>query len=220
MLTYTEENYLKAIFQLQEDGKSKISTNSIAERLSTTPATVSDMLQKLAAKRMVNYLKYYGVSLTAGGKKKAINVVRKHRLWELFLFEKLGFNWDEVHEIAEQMEHIQSDVLVQKLYDFLERPKTDPHGDPIPDEFGVFPELNTVPLAVVDPKKAAIVVGVSDHRPDFLQYLQKIGLRIGKKLNILEVISYDKSMDIKIEGNGNPVHISHDAAKSIMVNLV
>ncbi|MBP9790901.1 MAG: metal-dependent transcriptional regulator, partial [Bacteroidia bacterium] len=95
MLTYTEENYLKAIFQLQEDEKGKISTNSIAERLSTTPATVSDMLQKLAAKKMVNYLKYYGVSLTAGGKKKAINVVRKHRLWELFLYEKLEFNWDE-----------------------------------------------------------------------------------------------------------------------------
>ena len=220
MLTYTEENYLKAIFQLQEDEKGKISTNSIAERLSTTPATVSDMLQKLSAKKMVNYLKYYGVSLTASGKKKAVNVVRKHRLWELFLYEKLGFNWDEVHEIAEQLEHIQSDVLVQKLYDFLDKPKTDPHGDPIPDENGVFPDLNAIPLAVVDPKKEAVVIGVSDHRPDFLQYLQKIGLNIGKRLNILEVISFDKSMDITIEGNRNPVHISHDAAKSIMVNLI
>ena len=220
MLTYTEENYLKAIFQLQEDEKGKISTNSIAERLSTTPATVSDMLQKLTAKKMVNYLKYYGVSLTASGKKKAVNVVRKHRLWELFLYEKLGFNWDEVHEIAEQLEHIQSDVLVQKLYDFLDKPKTDPHGDPIPDEDGVFPDLNAIPLAVVDPKKEAVVIGVSDHRPDFLQYLQKIGLNIGKRLNILEVISFDKSMDITIEGNRNPVHISHDAAKSIMVNLI
>ena len=220
MLTYTEENYLKAIFQLQEDEKGKISTNSIVERLSTTPATVSDMLQKLSAKKMVNYLKYYGVSLTASGKKKAVNVVRKHRLWELFLYEKLGFNWDEVHEIAEQLEHIQSDVLVQKLYDFLDKPKTDPHGDPIPDEDGVFPDLNAIPLAVVDPKKEAVVIGVSDHRPDFLQYLQKIGLNIGKRLNILEVISFDKSMDITIEGNRNPVHISHDAAKSIMVNLI
>ena len=214
MLTYTEENYLKAIFQLQEDEKGKISTNSIAERLSTTPATVSDMLQKLAAKKMVNYLKYYGVSLTAGGKKKAINVVRKHRLWELFLYEKLEFNWDEVHEIAEQLE------LVQKLYDFLGKPKTDPHGDPIPDEEGVFPDLNTIPLAVVAVRKDAIVIGVSDHRPDFLQYLQKIGLSIGKRLNILEIISFDKSMDITIEGKKNPIHISHDAAKSIMVNLV
>ncbi|MBK7430210.1 MAG: metal-dependent transcriptional regulator [Bacteroidetes bacterium] len=220
MLTYTEENYLKAIFQLQEDEKGKISTNSIAERLSTTPATVSDMLQKLAAKKMVNYLKYYGVSLTAGGKKKAINVVRKHRLWELFLYEKLEFNWDEVHEIAEQLEHIQSDTLVQKLYDFLGKPKTDPHGDPIPDEEGVFPDLNTIPLAVVAVRKDAIVIGVSDHRPDFLQYLQKIGLSIGKRLNILEIISFDKSMDITIEGKKNPIHISHDAAKSIMVNLV
>ncbi|HQW00807.1 MAG: metal-dependent transcriptional regulator [Bacteroidia bacterium] len=220
MLTYTEENYLKAIFQLQEDEKGKISTNSIAERLSTTPATVSDMLQKLAAKKMVNYLKYYGVSLTAGGKKKAINVVRKHRLWELFLYEKLEFNWDEVHEIAEQLEHIQSETLVQKLYDFLGKPKTDPHGDPIPDEEGVFPDLNTIPLAVVAVRKDAIVIGVSDHRPDFLQYLQKIGLSIGKRLNILEIISFDKSMDITIEGKKNPIHISHDAAKSIMVNLV
>ena len=220
MLTYTEENYLKAIFQLQEDEKGKISTNSIAERLSTTPATVSDMLQKLSAKKMVNYLKYYGASLTASGKKKAVNVVRKHRLWELFLYEKLGFNWDEVHEIAEQLEHIQSDVLVQKLYDFLDKPKTDPHGDPIPDEDGIFPDLNAIPLAVVDPKKEAVVIGVSDHRPDFLQYLQKIGLNIGKRINILEVILFDKSMDITIEGNRNPVHISHDAAKSIMVNLI
>ena len=220
MLTYTEENYLKAIFQLQEDEKSKISTNSIAERLSTTPATVSDMLQKLSAKKMVNYLKYYGVSLTAAGKKKAINVVRKHRLWELFLYEKLGFNWDEVHEVAEQMEHIQSDILVQKLYDFLDKPKTDPHGDPIPDENGVFPDLKTVPLAVVDPNKEAVVIGVSDHRPDFLQYLQKIGVKIGKKLNIIEVISFDKSMDISIEGSRKSIHISHDAAKSIMVNFV
>ncbi len=220
MLTYTEENYLKAIFQLQEDEKGKISTNSIAERLSTTPATVSDMLQKLATKKMVNYLKYYGVSLTASGKKKAVAVVRKHRLWELFLYKKLGFNWDEVHEIAEQLEHIQSDILVQKLYDFLGSPKTDPHGDPIPDEHGVFPALNTIPLAIVEIQKDAIVIGVSDHRPDFLQYLQKIGLNIGKRLNILEIISFDKSMDITIEGNKNPIHISHDAAKSIMVNLV
>jgi len=220
MLSYTEENYLKAIFQLQEDEKGKISTNSIAERLTTTPATVSDMLQKLAAKKMVNYMKYYGVSLTAVGKKKAINVVRKHRLWELFLFEKLGFDWGEVHEIAEQLEHIQSDLLVQKLYDFLDKPKTDPHGDPIPDEHGIFPDLKTIPLAEVDVQKDAVIIGVTDHRPDFLQYLQKIGLNIGKRLNILEVISFDKSMDISIEGRKNPIHISYDAAKSIKVNLV
>lgn len=220
MLSYTEENYLKAIFQLQEDGKSKISTNSIAERLATTPATVSDMLQKLALKKMVNYLKYYGVSLTSTGKKKAINVIRKHRLWELFLYEKLGFNWDEVHEIAEQMEHIKSDKLVQKLYTYLDKPKTDPHGDPIPNERGVFPVLNTVSLTKVKTQKPAIIIGVIDHRPDFLQYLQKVGLNIGQRLSILEIISFDKSMDILIEGKKKSVHISYDAAKNIMVNLV
>jgi DtxR family Mn-dependent transcriptional regulator len=220
MLSYTEENYLKAIFQLQEDSKGKISTNSIAERLNTTPATVTDMIRKLSLKKMINYEKYHGVSLTSMGKKKAVTVIRKHRLWELFLVEKLGFNWDEVHEIAEQLEHIQSDVLVQKLYHYLGEPKTDPHGDPIPDENGVFPALNTVPLTVVNIKKSAVVIGVSDHRPDFLQYLQKIGLKIGKKLNILDIISFDKSMELSIEGNKSPVHISYDAAKSIMVNLV
>lgn len=220
MLTFTEENYLKAIFQIEEEAHGKIGTNSIAEKLSTTPATVSDMLQKLADKKLINYQKYYGVRLTASGKKKAISVIRKHRLWELFLFEKLGFSWDEVHEIAEQLEHIQSDVLVQRLYDFLGSPVKDPHGDPIPDEKGNFPVLNTVPLTVVEVKSEAIIIGVTDHRPDFLQYLQKIGLNIGRKLNILDVISFDGSMDLSIDGKKGSVHISHEAAKNILVNLV
>lgn len=220
MLTFTEENYLKAIFQLEELDSSKITTNSISEKLSTTPATVSDMLQKLSVKKLVNYQKYYGVSLTNSGKKLAINVVRKHRLWELFLFEKLGFNWDEVHEIAEQLEHIQSEALVKRLYEFLGKPSKDPHGDPIPDEKGNFPVLNTVPLSIIEIKKQALIVGVIDHRSDFLKYLEKIGLNIGIRLNILDVISYDQSMELMIEGKRNSIHISHDAAKNILVNLL
>lgn len=220
MLTFTEENYLKAIFQLEEMDISKITTNSISEKLLTTPATVSDMLQKLSGKKLVNYQKYYGVSLTNSGKKLAVNVVRKHRLWELFLFEKLGFNWDEVHEIAEQLEHIQSEALVKRLYEFMGKPLKDPHGDPIPDEKGVFPILNTVPLSLTEIKKNALIVGVTDHRTDFLKYLQKIGLNIGIRLKIQDVISYDQSMELLIEGERNSIHISHDVAKNVLVNLL
>src|ERR1043165_1498774 len=123
MLSYTEENYLKTIYLLQESGSAKINTSAIATTLDTKPASVTDMLQKLADKKLVNYERYQGVSLTASGKKAAIAVIRKHRLWELFLVSKLGFNWDEVHEIAEQLEHIQSEQLVKKLYTFLGKPK-------------------------------------------------------------------------------------------------
>lgn len=153
MLSYTEENYLKTIYQLESLSQGKVNTNAISEKLTTTPATVTDMLQKLADKKLLNYQKYYGVNLTPLGKKRAINVIRKHRLWELFLYEKLGFDWDEVHEIAEQLEHIQSEKLVQKLYTYLDNPKTDPHGDPIPDEKGNFPILNTVQLSRIEIKR-------------------------------------------------------------------
>lgn len=220
MLSYTEENYLKTIYQLESLSQGKVNTNAISEKLTTTPATVTDMLQKLADKKLLNYQKYYGVNLTPLGKKRAINVIRKHRLWELFLYEKLGFDWDEVHEIAEQLEHIQSEKLVQKLYTYLDNPKTDPHGDPIPDEKGNFPILNTVQLSRIEIKKDAVIVGVNDHRPDFLQYLQKIGLNIGKRLSILSIVTFDQSMDILIDGRKNSIHISSEAAKNIMVNLI
>ncbi len=220
MLSYTEENYLKTIYQLESFSHGKVNTNAISEKLATAPATVTDMLQKLAEKKLVNYQKYYGVNLTSIGKKRAVNIIRKHRLWELFLYEKLNFDWDEVHEIAEQLEHIQSDKLVQKLYTFLGNPKTDPHGDPIPDEKGNFPELNTVQLNRIEIKKEAVIVGVNDHRPDFLQYLQKIGLNIGRKLSILSIVAFDQSMDIMIDGRKSAIHISADAAKNIMVNLI
>lgn len=220
MLSYTEENYLKTIYQLESFSHGKVNTNAISEKLATAPATVTDMLQKLAEKKIVNYQKYYGVNLTSIGKKRAVNIIRKHRLWELFLYEKLNFDWDEVHEIAEQLEHIQSDKLVQKLYTYLGNPKTDPHGDPIPDEKGNFPELNTIQLNRIEIKKEAVIVGVNDHRPDFLQYLQKIGLNIGRKLSILSIVAFDQSMDIMIDGRKSAIHISADAAKNIMVNLI
>jgi DtxR family Mn-dependent transcriptional regulator len=180
MLTYSEENYLKAIYKLQEKGSVKINTNSIASLLETKAASVTDMLQKLAEKKLVNYERYQGVSLTASGKKAAITVIRKHRLWELFLVSKLGFNWDEVHEIAEQLEHIQSEQLVKKLYAFLGKPKYDPHGDPIPDENGNFHSKNTFPLSTAEKNEKLVISGVIDHRTDFLQYLDRNNLSLGK----------------------------------------
>ena len=220
LLSYSEENYLKAIYKLKEKSTSKITTNAISAVVSTAPASVTDMLQKLAEKKLVNYERYQGVSLTAQGKKSAVGVIRKHRLWELFLVEKLGFNWDEVHEIAEQLEHIQSESLVKKLYAFLGKPKWDPHGDPIPDEQGNFHTQKTFPLSTAGVNEHLIISGVIDHRTDFLQHLDKNGLSLGKKITIKEITPYDSYMLIYIGNTKTAKHISSEVAKNILVIAV
>jgi len=217
ILSFAEENYLKAIYKLRESGMVKITTNAISSAVSTSPASVTDMIQKLAEKKLVNYERYQGVSLTTQGKKSAIGVIRKHRLWELFLVEKLEYSWDEVHEIAEQLEHIQSESLVKKLYAFLGKPKWDPHGDPIPDENGIFHSQKTILLTDANKNEKLIISGVVDHRPDFLQYLDKNELSLGKKILIKEITAYDSSMTIQINGSKNTKHISADVAKNILV---
>lgn len=219
MLSYTEENYLKAIYMLQERGSDKINTNSIASALDTRPASVTDMLQKLADKKLLNYERYQGVTLTSSGKRGAIAVVRKHRLWELFLVTKLGFSWDEVHEIAEQLEHIQSEQLVKKLYAYLGKPKWDPHGDPIPDENGNFLSMNTFPLSSAGKNEKLIISGVMDHRNEFLQYLDKNNLSLGKVISVKEITLYDQSMQVSIEGLKSLRHISAEVAKNILVAI-
>ena len=135
-MTFSEENYLKTIYHLTTASDAEVSTNAIAEKMETKASSVTDMLKKLAEKGLINYKKYQGVSLTQDGKLAAKMSVRKHRLWEVFLVEKLGFSWDEVHDIAEQLEHIKSEKLINKLDDFLDNPTEDPHGDPIPDREG------------------------------------------------------------------------------------
>ena len=218
-LSFTEENYLKAIYKLRERSSSMISTNSIAAVVSTAPASVTDMLQKLAEKKLVNYERYQGVSLTSLGIKSAVGVIRKHRLWELFLVEKLGYSWDEVHEIAEQLEHIHSESLVKKLYIFLGKPKWDPHGDPIPDEQGNFHSQKTFPLASAGTNERLIISGVVDHRADFLQYLDKTGLSLGKKITVREITSYDSSMILNVGSTKTVKHISAEVAKNILVTI-
>src|SRR5690606_3333515 len=147
MLTYTEENYLKTIYRLSEGGTKAVLTNEIAESMSTRAASVTDMVKKLSGKNLISYEKYYGVKITRQGKNEALMVVRKHRLWETFLVEKLNFNWDEVHDVAEQLEHIQSPLLIEKLDDFLGHLSVDPHGHPIPDKHGKILEVKNVPLS-------------------------------------------------------------------------
>jgi DtxR family transcriptional regulator, Mn-dependent transcriptional regulator len=217
MNTYTEENYLKSIYKLEEKGIGKITTNAIAKLVDTAPASVTDMLKKLSEKKLIKYEKYQGVSLTGSGKKVAVAIIRKHRLWELFLVDMLKFKWDEVHEIAEQLEHIVSDELINRLDDFLGNPKTDPHGDPIPDERGQFDSEKTFPLSEAANNSSVIMTGVIDHNPSFLQYLDRCGLLPGKRITVKETIGYDKSLNILLNNSKSPFHISYEVAKNILV---
>ena len=216
-LSLTEENYLKAIYHLSLDGKNPVSTNAIAEIMNTKPASVSDMIRKLGQKKLLNYKKYQGVRINDVGKDAAIRVIRKHRLWETFLVEKLKFKWDEVHEVAEQLEHIQSPLLIKRLDEFLGQPKFDPHGDPIPDENGAFPELQKFPLSQLKPGEIATVVGLGQTSSVFLKYLDKIQVKLGAKVKVKEIVEFDNSYEVSINGN-NPIMISVQIAENLMVN--
>lgn len=198
MLTYSEENYLKAIFHLERKFDQGANTNALAEKMKTKPSSVTDMVKKLADKKLVNYKKYQGTKLSQTGKETAIQVIRKHRLWEVFLVEKLDFSWDEVHEIAEQLEHIKSDKLIQRLDQFLGHPKRDPHGDPIPNEKGNFTVYDNRLLSELDIGKSGICMGVKDSSPDFLRYLDKINISLGEEIRVIEKESFDHSLRIEI----------------------
>jgi len=215
--SFTEENYLKAIFKLAETEGTEISTNAIAEKLGTKAASVSDMLRKLSEKKLINYKKYQGVTLTAQGKKVALNIIRKHRLWEVFLVEKLGFKWDEVHDMAEQLEHVVSQELIDRLDKFLNFPKFDPHGDPIPDVNGKFLTQKSQLLSVLKLNTPCVMTGVVDHSPQFLQYLDKIGVALGNEIKIKEIMDYDKSLSLEINRKRH-LFISHEVAKNILVS--
>lgn len=196
--SFTEENYLKAIYFLSKDSKKGASTNAIANSLETKPASVTDMLKKLSEKGLLNYQKYKGVQLTQEGEFVAINTIRKHRLWESFLVNKLDFGWDEVHEVAEQLEHIQSPKLTNSLDAFLGFPKYDPHGDPIPDKNGVFPQSSNQTLDYFKAGDQVKVKGVNDTSPEFLKYLGKLNIDLGTSIQVVEVEEFDRSMTVII----------------------
>lgn len=217
MYSFTEENYLKAIYKLNERSSESVSTNAIAELLQTKAASVTDMLQKLSTKKLLKYEKYKGVSLTEKGKRIALDIVRKHRLWEVFLHEKLGFGWDEVHDMAEQLEHIQSELLVNKLDDFLGNPTHDPHGDPIPTRQGELKKSNLILLNTVKPGPIVIMLGVVDHSPVFLKHLDKLGITLGLEIEVLEVNDYDGSLHVQLN-HKKQMDMSKDVARNILVS--
>jgi DtxR family transcriptional regulator, Mn-dependent transcriptional regulator len=216
MLSFTEENYLKAIYRLSDGGAKAVLTNEIAESMNTKAASVTDMVKKLSGKNLISYEKYYGVKITRQGKNAALTVVRKHRLWETFLVEKLNFSWDEVHEVAEQLEHIHSPLLIEKLDSFLGHPTMDPHGHPIPDKNGKVQEVKRIPLSEHEMKKKTCVLSVRNGSPSFLQYLSKIGVYIGANITILEKVEFDGSLEVLIDGK-RKAFISRDAAYNLLV---
>lgn len=196
-LSQTEENYLKAVFSLsRKAGAGGVSTKAIAQMMETKAASVTDMMQRLNEKGFINYKKYQGVTLTKAGRQVAVSTVRKHRLWEVFLVEKLHFKWDEVHELAEQLEHIRSTDLTDRLDAFLGYPNFDPHGDPIPDKEGVFPTQTRNELAGYKTGQKVVVTGVRDTAPEFLQWLEKQNIRLGTHLQIENVMAFDRSMEV------------------------
>ncbi len=197
MFSQAEENYIKAIYALDTKTKKGVSTNLIAEKMQTKASSVTDMLQKLSDKRLVIYKKYQGAQLSAKGKKIAALVIRKHRLWETFLVDKLNFSWDEVHDIAEQLEHIKSEELVDKLDEFLDYPEIDPHGDPIPDKNGEFLSIEKIVLAALQLNESGICVGVQDSSSEFLQFLDKQGIALGQKITLIAKEPFDGSLTIK-----------------------
>lgn len=198
-ISQTEENYLKAIYKIQERAEKPASTNAIAGAMNTSAASVTDMIKRLSEKDLVNYERYRGVTMTDTGQQIATSLIRKHRLWEVFLVEKLDFSWDEVHDIAEQLEHIQSEELIERLDEYLAFPRFDPHGDPIPDADGVFTFRKQILLGEMQAEEKGVIVGVNDHTSDFLQYLDRMQLTLGTEIRLLERYAYDDSVKILLE---------------------
>ena len=215
MLSQAEENYLKEIYALGEETHELLSTNSIAKKMKTKASSATDMLQKLSNKGLVNYTKYKGARLSRKGETIAMTIVRKHRLWETFLVEKLGYNWDEVHDIAEQLEHIQSKTLTNRLDAFLEYPTRDPHGHPIPNINGKIVTSESIILADLNINEEGILIGVKDASDNFLKYLNKINITIGDNIKILDIEPFDNS--VTISSDTKQITISGNVAKNLYI---
>ena len=219
MNSFTEENYLKAIYKLSNSSGDGVSTNELAEAVNTKASSVTDMLKKLAVKKLINYKKYKGVHLTESGKKAALKIIRKHRLWETFLVQKLHFGWDEVHEIAEQLEHIVSPELTNRLDRFLEFPEYDPHGDPIPDEEGNIKPLKKIVIANAEKGTVGKIVAVRDASPEFLRYLDNSELILGATVKVVDIYAFDKSQLIKVN-NCKTITISEHVSNNLYIQTI
>lgn len=217
MVTLSEENYLKAIYHLGNQGGKTVSTNAIAEQIDTKASSVTDMVKKLAEKELANYIKYQGVSLTETGRLTAMSVIRKHRLWETFLVNKLNFSWHEVHEIAEQLEHIKSEKLIDKLDDFLDNPTHDPHGDPIPDKNGNYTKIKSKSILDISAGSQGVLISVKDSSKAFLKYLNKNELALGDMIKVVEFEPFDESFTI--ETKSKTMSISKNVAENLYLSV-
>jgi len=218
-LTQSEENYLKVIFHLSGKEHEKVLTNSLAEKLCTKASSITDMLKKLSDKKLISYKKYNGCDLTSKGQSIAIQIIRKHRLWETFLVSKLSFGWEEVHDVAEQLEHIQSSKLIDSLDALLNYPKFDPHGDPIPDKNGNITYRKSKIILIKSALNTLVeVVDVNEDSLSLLKYLDGISLKIGSNLKVLERFPFDDSM--KVEINGKQLNMSKKVAENIGVRFI
>jgi DtxR family Mn-dependent transcriptional regulator len=196
-LSESEENYIKSIYTLQEK-TGKVNTNSLAKFLNTSAASITDMLKKLKLKKVLEYKRYYGFHLNEAGKKEALKIIRRHRLWEFFLVSKLGMEWEKVHDIAEELEHVSSLELINRLDSYLGNPKIDPHGDPIPDESGNIQVLKQIVLREFPVNKSAVVSSVSNQTPEMMEMLNHYSIGIGSHIKILKSFGFDGSLEIKI----------------------
>lgn len=217
MHSFTEENYLKAIYKLQETNGEIVATSALAQVMGVHAPSVTDMLKRMAGKKLVTYQKSKGFKLTEKGKQVAVGIIRNHRLWEVFLVDKLGFGWDEVHDLAEQLEHIHSEALVNKLDAYLGYPKADPHGDPIPDANGVLPKSKAVLLSSLKDGEQGTFTGVLDHSSPFLNYLDKAGIALGDSLKVKNIEQYDQTFTLRLKGKKEVV-VSYKVANSILVS--
>ena len=217
--TIAEENYIKAIYHLQQTNET-VSTNALAQHIGAKAASITDMMKKLQAKKLLNYLPYQGFNLSREGNKIALNIIRRHRLWESFLVEHLQFDWGEVHEIAEQLEHVSSQKLIDKLDAYLGNPQYDPHGDPIPDTKGrIAAQQQLISLAELQPLKPAIIRTVKSQSNKLLAYLSNLQIQIGSKIEVKQRLEFDRSVEIKIR-NRQTTHLSEQAAACILVNTL
>ncbi|GAA4246813.1 metal-dependent transcriptional regulator [Winogradskyella psychrotolerans] len=218
MITLTEENYIKAIYHLSSNGEKTVNTNAIASAMQTKASSVTDMIKKLSEKNYADYKKYQGVTLTDDGRRVAVNIIRKHRLWEVFLVEKLNFSWDEVHEVAEHLEHIKSEKLIDELDAFLEFPTYDPHGDPIPDKEGNFKHIEKIVLAKAEVGSTYKCVGVDDTSSKFLKYLDSNNIALGTIITVKHKEPFDNSIKIALEHS--EIVVSQSVAKNLYLKKV
>ena len=219
MTSLAEENYLKEIYKLHEKSGAMVTTSSLAETLQINAASVTDFIKKMASKKLISYEKSKGVILTELGRQIALNIIRKHRLWEVWLVNKLNFKWDEVHEIAEQLEHVISNELIEKLDEHLGYPKSDPHGDLIPDAKGRFAKNSSKPLLDHKVGDKTKFVGVAEHSNSFLQYLTKNNIKLGDELLVISIEEFDSSFQVKVNSKEQKL-LSKDVVKNLFVIVV